>query len=558
MRVVTGADAPAEAMGVPACRLLPDVIGWARPEPAGPLRVLTLVPEVLAGDRRLRGCSWRTMWIVRRMTFVRTSAAGVRSVVEAGGRSVGRSEKPATPAASRAAVAPAIRVCVRCIGGPPGRIGGHCARRQVSLPQTAGKGSAKLTGSLPRAGHRLTCREQAPRMTTIRCAHATDGIVIAGGGLAGQRCAEMLRREGWERPIRVLCEEPYLPYDRPPLSKEMLTRVSVARDLSFRSADWYVRNGIELLPGVAATHLSPAEHRVELSTGERLRYDRLLIATGGRPRGLELFSGFDNVSVLRTVDDARTLRERLLAVDRLALVGAGFVGLEIAASARSLGLEVTIVEALPAPLAHVFGSELGRWFTQLHERHGVHVLAGRTVRRAVGHARIRSLRLSDETVVEADHVVVGVGSDPRCAWLAGSGLDAAAGVPVDARGQTSIPDVFAAGDAAAVFDPNLGRHVPGSHWEQAARQGARAAVAMLGGEPGRPPLTSFWTDQYEIRIQYLGRSSSTDHVQIDGDPGVPCFTATFHRDSRPVAALLVDRPRSLPAARRMIEEGVLS
>lgn len=394
---------------------------------------------------------------------------------------------------------------------------------------------------------------------STRCAHGTDGIVIVGGGLAGQRCAETLRREGWERPIRVLCEETHRPYDRPPLSKELLTGGPPSRGFSFRDAAWYERNQVELLPGVAATRLAPAERRVEVSTGEKLRYEKLLIATGGRPRRLALLSGYDNVSPLRTLDDAVALRERLLAGEPLVLVGAGFIGLEIAASARSLGCEVTIVEALPVPLGHIVGAELGRWFTRLHEGHGVRVLAGRTVHGLDSElGRIRALRLSGGTVLECGQVVVGVGSEPACEWLAGSGLSAAGGVAVDAAGRTASPEVFAAGDAAATFDAHLGRHVPGSHWEQAARQAVQAARAMLGRDPDAPRPTSFWTDQYGIRIQYLGRGGSADRVLIDGDPAQHRFTATFLRDARPVAALLVDRPGSLPAARRLIEQGVLS
>ena len=332
-------------------------------------------------------------------------------------------------------------------------------------------------------------------------------------------------------PVRILCEETHRPYDRPPLSKELLTGNPSPRGFSFRDAEWYERSQVELLPGVAATRLVPAEQRVELSDGGQLRYEKLLVATGGRPRTLELLSGYDNVSLLRTVDDATALRERLLAGEPLVLVGAGFIGLEIAASARSLGCEVTVVEALPVPLGRVVGADLGRWFMRLHERHGVRMLTGRTVRSVDGELnRIRRLRLDDGTVLECGHLVIGVGSEPACDWLAGSGLSTAGGVAVDAAGRTASPEVFAAGDAAATYDPYLGRHVPGSHWEQAARQGAQAARAMLGREPAARRPTSFWTDQYGVRIQYLGRYASGDRLQIDGDPAEPRFTATFLRD----------------------------
>lgn len=384
-----------------------------------------------------------------------------------------------------------------------------------------------------------------------------DGIVIVGGGLAGQRCAETLRREGYDGPVRVVCSEPRRPYDRPPLSKGLLAGRHEVGSLAFRAPDWYARNSVELLLGVAATGLRAAERKVELSDGSSLAYEQLLIATGGRPRPLPTLTGYDNVSVLRTLDDALVLRDVLgRRGERLALVGAGFVGLEIASTARALGLEVTIVEAAPSPLHGVLGPILGSWFARLHEDEGVTVLSGRTIERLeAGRGAVRALHLSDGHVVAADHVVVGVGTDADVGWLAGSGIETTAGVPVDADGRSRLPRVFAAGDAAATFDPSLRRHLPGSHWEAAARQAARAARTMLGLEPVPAPAPSFWTDQYGLRIQYVGRSSATDSIAIDGELGSRNFAATFSRAGRAVAVLLVDRPRNLPAARQLIERG---
>jgi NADPH-dependent 2,4-dienoyl-CoA reductase/sulfur reductase-like enzyme len=290
-----------------------------------------------------------------------------------------------------------------------------------------------------------------------------DGIVIAGGGLAGQRCAEALRRGGHEGPIRVVCSEPHRPYDRPPLSKAALIDATGDAGLAYRSAEWYAEQSVDLLLGVSATGLQPAERRVRLSDGASLRYEQLLIATGGRPRTLPVLSGCDNVSVLRTIDDALVLRDVLAAGRRLTVIGAGFIGLEIAATARTLGVEVTIVEAGPCPLAGIVGAELGEWFGQLHADEGVNVLTDVTVDRIDGNGSIRALRLSDGVAVAVDHVVVGVGIRPDVAWLAGSGLDFSAGVPVDPHGRTAIEGLFAAGDAAATFDERCGRHVPGSH-----------------------------------------------------------------------------------------------
>jgi NADPH-dependent 2,4-dienoyl-CoA reductase/sulfur reductase-like enzyme len=382
-----------------------------------------------------------------------------------------------------------------------------------------------------------------------------SGVVIVGGGLAGQRCAETLRRTGYDASILMVCAEPHRPYDRPPLSKQLLAGTASADPPAYRPAEWYRRESIDLLLGLAATELLPTERRVVLSDGTALGYDRLLIATGSRPRKLASMAGYENVWSLRTLDDCRMLRQVVGAGRRLVVVGGGFIGLEVAATTRGLGADVTIIEAAPAPLAGVLGPMLGRWFTRLHETHAVRVMTDRSIERIHANGTIRALRLSTGEIVEADDVVVGVGVEPDVGWLQGSGLSTGAGIPVDEHGRTASPDVLAAGDAAATFDPRLGRHVPGSHWEAAARQGARAARVMLGLDPGDAPLTSFWTDQYGLRIQYLGHARLADAVTFDGDPASASFTATFTRGGRAVAVVLVDRPRALPAIRQLIEKG---
>jgi 3-phenylpropionate/trans-cinnamate dioxygenase ferredoxin reductase component len=382
-----------------------------------------------------------------------------------------------------------------------------------------------------------------------------DPIVIVGGGLAAQRCAESLRRSGYAGAIRMVCAETRPPYDRPPLSKQLLLGTIDAESLVYRSDAWYAEHDIDLLLGVRATALWAAERRVSLSTGRPLRYARLMIATGSRPRSLPLLAGYDNVSALRTVDDAVFLRDALAERPRLAIIGAGFVGQEVAASARALGASVTMIEAAAHPLEGILGAKLGGWFASLHRAEGVDVLTRCTVARVAGNGRVERLYLSNGHVREVDHVVVGVGVQSDTGWLTGAELATPAGVPVDEHGHTAVEGVFAAGDAAATFDPQLGRHVPGSHWEAAGRQGARAGRSMLGLEPGAAPTTSFWTDQYGIRIQYLGRAQSADELDIDGELAARNFTATFLRAGRPVAALLVGRPRLLPAFRDLIDQG---
>lgn len=381
------------------------------------------------------------------------------------------------------------------------------------------------------------------------------GVVIAGGGLAGQRCAETLRRSGFDGPVVMVCAEEHPPYDRPPLSKAVLAGAAAEASIGFRDAGWYAEKAIDLRLGVAAAGLEASTRRLRLSDGGTLDYEQLLIATGSRPRTLPLLDGFANVTTLRNLEDARRLRGALQDGGRLAIVGAGFIGQEVASAARAAGVEATVIEAEEFPLARVLGPALGPWFRDLHAGEGVEMLLGARLvgADADGDGRVEALRLADGRTIACDHVVVGVGVAPALDWLEGSGLPLD-GVPADVDGRTEVPGVWAAGDAAATWEPALGRRVTGAHWESAGRQGARAAKSMLGLDPGRLTLSSFWSDLYGTRIQYLGQASLADDVTLEGDPEGRDFTATFTRGGRPVAALLVGRPGRLPAARALLSD----
>jgi 3-phenylpropionate/trans-cinnamate dioxygenase ferredoxin reductase subunit len=379
----------------------------------------------------------------------------------------------------------------------------------------------------------------------------SDGIVIVGGGLAAQRCAETLRRSGYDGRVRMVCGEAHRPYDRPPLSKAVLADAGAEDDLGFRAASWYEDRGVELLLGVPAAELECKQREVTLADGRAVGYEQLVIATGSRPRRLAAFEGFDNVQALRTVEDARSLRGALSAGGRLGIIGAGFIGQEVAAAAARAGVHATIVEAADAPLQALLGTSVGGWFADLHRSQGVDVVLGAEVAAVHGTERIGTLTLSDGRRLPCDHVVVGVGVDPDLEWLAGSGLDAS-GVRVDAEGRSAAPGVFAAGDAAATYDPVLRRHVTGGHWEAAGRQGAAAARSMLGHEPQHSAPASFWSDLYDTRVQYLGHAHLADRTTIDGDPAARDFSITFTRAGAPVAVLLVGRPHRLPDARALL------
>lgn len=381
----------------------------------------------------------------------------------------------------------------------------------------------------------------------------SEGVLIVGGGLAAQRCCETLRSRGYEGAIRIVGDEARPPYDRPPLSKAVLAGERGPEGLEFRPASWYADHDVDLLLGDRAVALDAGLRTVTLESGAILGYETVLVATGSRPRRLPGTESFDNAHLLRTPEDALRLRDALTPGSRLIVVGAGFIGLEVAATARRLGVGVTVLEAAPSALGRVLMPKLSEWFVDLHRAEGVRVLFSAHVAR-FGEARggVEWVQLTDGSRFYCDALVLGIGVEPATEWLEGSGLETD-GVLVDACGRTSAPDVFAAGDAARVFNPVSGRHERSEHWEAAARQGAQVARAIIGLDPLPPALPSFWTDQFGHRIQLIGDAGGGDEVTVSGDPAAPEFTAVVNRAGAPVAGLTVNQPRSIPGLRRQIE-----
>lgn len=348
----------------------------------------------------------------------------------------------------------------------------------------------------------------------------SDTFVIVGGGLAGAKAAEALRDNNFEGHIVLLAEEQRLPYERPPLSKEYLAGTQTITDFTVAPADWYRDHDIDVRLGVRAVSLDPSTHTVTLSDDSTVRYDKLLLATGSRSRRPPIpGSDADGVHYLRTFDDAEALNSALTQGSSLAVVGAGWIGLEVAAGARQRGVDVTVVETAKVPLQAALGAELGEVFATLHREHGVDLRLGSTVAEistAAGAAT--GLTLGDGSQVGADTVLVAVGAQPNVGLAEAAGLDMGdGGVLVDASLRSSDPDVYAVGDIAAAQHPLLGARIRTEHWANAQKQPATAVTGMLGGSAEYTELPYFFTDQYDLGMEYVGYAPSYQRVVYRGD-----------------------------------------
>ncbi|MET8863853.1 FAD-dependent oxidoreductase [Nonomuraea sp. NPDC004580] len=362
-------------------------------------------------------------------------------------------------------------------------------------------------------------------------------FVIVGGGLAAAKAAEALREEGFDGEIVLVGREPHLPYERPPLSKGYLQGSDERDKIFVHDADWYREHDVDVRTGVSVTAVDPAAHEVTLSGGERLRYDKLLLATGAQPRRLTV-PGNDRVLYLRTVDDSDRLRATLAGARKVAIIGAGWIGLETAAAARAAGAEVTVIEQEQQPLLSALGAEIGAVFADLHREHGVDLRLGARLAEVTE----TGVRLADGTAIDADAVLAGIGAVPDTELAAGAGLTLDNGVKVGADLRTSDPDIYAAGDVANAHHPLLGHHVRVEHWANALNQPAVAARAMLGRPAAYDEPPYFYTDQYDLGMEYLGHvPPGTPHdVVIRGDLSGREFLAFWLRDDRVIAAMNVN------------------
>ena len=363
-------------------------------------------------------------------------------------------------------------------------------------------------------------------------------FVIVGASLAGAKAAETLRTEGFEGRVVLIGEETERPYERPLLSKDYLRGDKPASKLYVHDEGFYADNDIQLLTGTTVASLDGDGHEVTLQDGSRMPYSRLLLSTGAAARRLSLPGAeLPGVRYLRRMGDSDALREAIIAANRVVVIGAGWIGSEVAASARQLGAEVAIVAPDPVPLVRVLGPEVGGIYRDLHAEHGVDLHLSTQVEAIVGTVAAQGVRTSDGQMIEGDLVVVGVGASPRDELARDAGLTVENGIVVDEFLRSSAADVFAAGDVAATWNPMYNRRIRMEHWANALNQGQTAARNMLGQDTAYEKLPYFYSDQYDFGMEYNGFAADWDRIVLRGDPSTREFLAFWLKDGRVLAGM---------------------
>lgn len=380
--------------------------------------------------------------------------------------------------------------------------------------------------------------------------------VILGGGLAGHRAAMALRQAEFDGDVIIIDAEPVRPYDRTFLSKAFLQGTKQSEDLFFDSEDEYADWEIDLLPGTRATAVDFAARRLRLDSGDTLGFDKLLIATGASPLRLRQ-PGFDlpGVHYLRTLADARAIQAGIADATRVVVVGASFIGSEVAASTRMLGANVTLVDPVSAPMATALGEKIGRIFAGIHQEHGVDLRMGTRVVELRGHGRVEEAVTAEGERIPCDLVVVGVGVRPETGLFAGTGLEIDNGIVVDQFCATNIPGVYAAGDVANWWHAAQERRIRVEHFDNAALQGAAAGRSMAGLPETYAPIPYFWTDQYDVNLQYAGFTGSVEEIVLRGESDTAPVTVFYLVGGQIQAVATVNQSRDLRPARQLIEAG---
>ena len=368
--------------------------------------------------------------------------------------------------------------------------------------------------------------------------------VIVGASLAGAKAAETLREEGFGGPIVLIGEETERPYERPPLSKDYLLGKAEREAIYVHPAGWYAEHGVELRLGTTVTGVNPAAHEVMLGDGGRIGYAKLLLATGSAPRRLPVpGADADGVHYLRRVADSDRIKEAFAVASRVAVIGAGWIGLETTAAARAAGVEVTFLETAELPLLRVLGREVAEVFAGLHREHGVDLRFGVQVAEITGSGgQAGGVRLADGSHIPAEAVIVGVGIMPNSQLAETAGLEVGNGIVTDAQLRSSDPDIYAAGDVANAYHPVLGRHIRVEHWANALNQPQAAARAMLGQDIAYDLVPYFYTDQYDLGMEYAGyvEPGGYDQVVFRGDVARREFIAFWLGGGRVLAGMNVN------------------
>ncbi|OBI75778.1 NAD(P)/FAD-dependent oxidoreductase [Mycobacterium asiaticum] len=376
-------------------------------------------------------------------------------------------------------------------------------------------------------------------------------IVVVGASLAAVHAIDRLRDSGYQGQIALVGAERRLPYDRPPLSKEALRTGPDTAKLLLKQPDWYALRDIELRLGRPAVGLDTRRRRVRLAGGACLGYDGLIIATGSQARRFPLFDNDAHAHTVRTIDDAAALRTHLAAGSHLVVIGAGFIGLEVAATASAIGMDVSVVETAPTPLTRVLGCEVGDWFRRLHQSHGVSIYCDNVIKQVERNGHGWKLHLRDGTVLAADVVLAGVGAAPATGWLRGSGVAVSDGVVCDSSLRTSAPGVVAAGDVARWYNPLFDESMRVEQWSNAVELGRKAAITLLGGAEPFASVPYFWSDQFDAKIRFAGRANGAEHVHIRQDSDTS-LVALFGAGGLIRGALCVNEPRKLAHYRAAI------
>ncbi len=394
---------------------------------------------------------------------------------------------------------------------------------------------------------------------------SSQTYAIVGASLAGAKAAQVLRERGFDGRVVLVGTETDLPYERPPLTKDYLRGESEREKAYVHPAQFYPDNEIELMLGTTVTEIDPGASKITFENGTEISYDKLLLTTGSEPRRIAVPGAeLDGIHYLRTLADCDVLRERLDAGGRVAVIGSGWIGSEFAASARQRGLEVTLIDSLRVPYEKILGTEIGSFYRDVHVQHGVEMLMGDGVDSFEGDGAVRSVQTSGGKTVECDFVVVGIGIAPRVGLAEGAGASIDNGIAVDERLQSSVPNIYAAGDVASAWHPFFERRIRVEHWANALNQGPAVAAAMLGDQSGFDRIPYFFSDQYDVGMEYSGYATSWDQVVFRGDRDAQEFVAFWLADGRVVGGMNVnvwdvnEHVQALIRSRRQVDVGALT